>query len=182
MQRLYEDLLDHPLSHKSEMLLHTTFAARHSDRELLGRFLAAVDRRDGAAAAALFADAEDVHAHNSSRASSSSEGEDEKAYNSCMWQTNTLIFGDVIGKAAIQQLIERQLPPNKILQGSAHDAAPSGGCSCRDSGTHTCRGKLYDLKWRQWGRAVPSASSDLPEFLFQLEPYPHPSKPPLLPL
>lgn len=42
--KLYEEFLEAPLSHTSERLLHTSYAARHSERDLLGKFLGAVDR------------------------------------------------------------------------------------------------------------------------------------------
>eukprot|EP00051_Salpingoeca_urceolata_P008069 m.103204 g.103204 ORF g.103204 m.103204 type:complete len:781 (+) comp15563_c1_seq1:123-2465(+) len=54
IQRLYRDFLGAPLSDTAEDLLHTTYAPRHSPRDLVGRFVAAIDRRDGRAAAALF--------------------------------------------------------------------------------------------------------------------------------
>lgn len=54
VQRLYDTDLHAPNSPTAHELLHTSYAPRHSKRELLMRFLDCVDRRDGAAAAALF--------------------------------------------------------------------------------------------------------------------------------
>jgi iron-only hydrogenase group A len=90
VMKLYDDFLGQPLSHKSETLLHTSFSARHGDREILGRFLAAVDARNGARAAALFA-------------------EDKGT-----WCTNTEIFGEVVGRNGIEELINSKLPPIKL--------------------------------------------------------------------
>jgi len=89
VKQLYNELLDHPLSHTSEKLLHTTFSGRYSDRELLGRFLEAVDQRDGKAAAKLFTD----------------DGE---------WCTNTPVFGSVLGHEAIRETINSKLPAKKL--------------------------------------------------------------------
>lgn len=54
VQRLYDTDLHAPNSPAAHELLHTSYASRHSKRDLLMRFLDCVDRRDGAAAAALF--------------------------------------------------------------------------------------------------------------------------------
>ena len=56
VQRLYAEFLGAPLSHTSHKLLHTAYAPRHSERDVLRRFLSAVDARDGAAVAELFAE------------------------------------------------------------------------------------------------------------------------------
>mmetsp|Transcript_12956 Transcript_12956/g.24775 ORF Transcript_12956/g.24775 Transcript_12956/m.24775 type:complete len:602 (-) Transcript_12956:151-1956(-) len=54
VHHLYESFLQNPLSHKSHELLHTSYYPRGSKRELLARFLSAVDARDGKKAAELF--------------------------------------------------------------------------------------------------------------------------------
>lgn len=54
VQALYTLELAAPNSPAAEELLHTHYAARHSERSILMRFLDCVDRRDGAAAARLF--------------------------------------------------------------------------------------------------------------------------------
>ncbi|OIQ91677.1 NADP-reducing hydrogenase subunit HndC [mine drainage metagenome] len=54
VQQLYASGLGAPNSAAAHALLHTSFAARHSPRSLLMRFLDAVDRRDARGAAALF--------------------------------------------------------------------------------------------------------------------------------
>ncbi|MEX1661892.1 [FeFe] hydrogenase, group A [Thioclava sp. 15-R06ZXC-3] len=54
VQALYASELGKPNSPAALELLHTHYAARHSQRSLLMRFLDCVDRRDGAAAASLF--------------------------------------------------------------------------------------------------------------------------------
>lgn len=56
VQQLYDEWLGHPLSEKSEEMLHTTFLPRRSPREKLAMFLEAVDHRNGAKAAELFSD------------------------------------------------------------------------------------------------------------------------------
>jgi NADP-reducing hydrogenase subunit HndD len=90
--RLYDELLEKPLSHTSERLLHTSFAERHSARDLLGKFLGAVDRRDGVAAAALFTSGQES--------------------SSCVWHTNSDL-GDITGRDKIADFIRHTLPPNK---------------------------------------------------------------------
>jgi len=83
--RLYTTELGEPNSSAARALLHTSYAARHSRRLLLMRFLDCVDRRDGAAAAALF------HPNG-------------------VWRTASLC-GDVRGAADIAALINTRLPP-----------------------------------------------------------------------
>ncbi len=83
VQRLYNTFLERPLSHRSELLLHTSYAARNGARDLLARFLGCVDARDGDGAAALCAP--DV-----------------------VWQTNSA-FGELRGRAAVAQLIGARL-------------------------------------------------------------------------
>ena len=87
VQKLYATELDEPNSPKAHALLHTSFAARHSKRLLLMRFLDCVDRRDGKAAAELF--------HHDST-----------------WSTASP-FGDIHGATNIEALINTKLPPRK---------------------------------------------------------------------
>jgi len=54
VKTLYRDFLGNPGSERSQNLLHTNFAERHSPREYLAKFLDAVDARDGGIAASLF--------------------------------------------------------------------------------------------------------------------------------
>ena len=96
VQELYEKYLEEPLSEKSEHLLHTVFAARHSKRELLARFLDAVDRRDGAAAANLF--------HEGTTAEADTQG-------LAVWDTSTEAYGVLKGRDQIKKFIEEILPP-----------------------------------------------------------------------
>jgi len=93
VQQLYKDFLGHPLSEISERLLHTSYAARGSPRDMLGRFLDAVDHRDGAKAASLFAD-------------------------NGMWNTNTPSFGQVEGSVEIVSTITGKLPPIEKVAGT----------------------------------------------------------------
>jgi hypothetical protein len=60
-------------------------------REVLTRFLDAVDSRDGERAAALFVQ----------------DG---------AWDTNTVAYGTVRGRAAVTQLVNERLPPNPLLR------------------------------------------------------------------
>ena len=87
VQKLYANELQAPNSAQAHALLHTSYAARHSERLFLMRFLDAVDRRDGAAAAALFLP------------------------DAC-WSTAS-VFGTVQGAAQIEALINTRLPPRK---------------------------------------------------------------------
>ena len=86
VQKLYDELLGHPLSETSERLLHTSYAARGSERDMLARFLDAVDHRDGETAARLFTD-------------------------DAVWNTHTPMFGSVEGHEGIKSLINSKLPP-----------------------------------------------------------------------
>jgi NADP-reducing hydrogenase subunit HndD len=129
VQQLYTDFLGAPLGETSERLLHTTFSARHSDRELLGRFLDAVDRRDGAAVAALFVadkfpreqvvvnkstgdDGDDAHA-GTQAAIDTEEAEEVAEAAVAVWDTNTSAFGQIQGAKAIAHFIKTCLPPAK---------------------------------------------------------------------
>ena len=85
VKKLYDDMLGHPLSETSERLLHTTYAARGSERDMLSRFLSAVDHRDGATASMLVSD-------------------------NCIWDTQTSVYGAACGKDDIAELIEGRLP------------------------------------------------------------------------
>lgn len=85
VKQLYDDMLGHPLSEASERLLHTTYAARGSERDMLSRFLSAVDHRDGVSAAMLVSD-------------------------DCIWDTQTSMYGAACGKDDIAELIDDRLP------------------------------------------------------------------------
>lgn len=85
VQALYSSELGAPNSPKAHELLHTHYAARHSRRSLLMRFLDCVDRRDGAAAAKLFAP----------------DG---------TWSTGSDV-GDINGAEEIEAFINHTLPP-----------------------------------------------------------------------
>jgi NADH-quinone oxidoreductase subunit G len=93
VQALYATQLEEPNSDRARALLHTSFAARNSKRSLLMRFLDCVDRRDGRAAAGLF------HPDGS-------------------WITASP-FGDVLGVAEIEALIDKRLPPRTYGPGYA---------------------------------------------------------------
>jgi NADP-reducing hydrogenase subunit HndD len=84
VQRLYAAELTEPNSVAARALLHTGYAARHSRRLLLMRFLDCVDRRDAAGAAALF-------------------------HPDGVWSTSSA-FGEVHGSANIAALIATRLP------------------------------------------------------------------------
>jgi NADH-quinone oxidoreductase subunit G len=85
VKQLYKDVFDHPLSEKSEELLHTSYSPRGSERDMLARFLDAVDHRDGHKAASLLA--EDAE-----------------------WNTNTPLYGSVKGREDIASVIDSKLP------------------------------------------------------------------------
>ena len=85
VQQLYKDLLGHPLSETSELLLHTSYAPRGSPRDMLARFLDAVDHRDGEKAASLFTD-------------------------NGIWNTNTPELGHVEGRDDIVAAVASKLP------------------------------------------------------------------------
>ncbi|WGT49315.1 [FeFe] hydrogenase, group A [Thioclava nitratireducens] len=86
VQALYASELGAPNSPTAHHLLHTHYAARHSKRSLLMRFLDCVDRRDGAAAAKLF-------------------------HPDGVWSTASP-FGVLTGADEIAGLIDAKLPPN----------------------------------------------------------------------
>ncbi len=92
VQRLYATELQAPNSPAAHALLHTSYAARHSPRSLLMRFLDAVDRRDAKAAASLF-------------------------HPDGIWSTASPL-GTVQGQANIESLVRTQLPPRRL--GPAH--------------------------------------------------------------
>lgn len=87
VQKLYATHLQHPNSAQAHTLLHTSFAARHSKRSLLMRFLDCVDRRDGPGAARLL-------------------------HPDAFWSTAST-FGDVQGAANIAAFIANRLPPRR---------------------------------------------------------------------
>ena len=87
VQKLYATELKEPNSVEAHRLLHTSYAARNSNRLLLMRFLDYVDRRDGVGAANLFdADA--------------------------LWSTASP-FGDIEGAKNIEEFINTRLPARK---------------------------------------------------------------------
>ena len=85
VKNLYDKMLGSPLSETSERLLHTTYAARGSPRDMLSRFLSAVDHRDGASASMLISD-------------------------DCIWDTHTDVYGAACGRDDVVELIEGKLP------------------------------------------------------------------------
>ncbi len=85
VQALYTLELAAPNSPAAEELLHTHYAARHSERSILMRFLDCVDRRDGAAAARLF-------------------------HPDGVWSTASA-FGEIKGIQEIEAFINFTLPP-----------------------------------------------------------------------
>jgi len=87
VQKLYATELKEPNSAQSHALLHTSYAARNSERLLLMRFLDCVDRRDGSGAASLF-------------------------HPDAVWSTASP-FGDIQGAANIETFINTRLPPRK---------------------------------------------------------------------
>jgi len=87
IQKLYETELKEPNSPQAHALLHTSYAARKSQRLLLMQFLDCVDRRDGSGAASLF-------------------------YPDALWSTASP-FGDIRGVSNIETLINTRLPPRK---------------------------------------------------------------------
>jgi len=88
VQRLYATELQHPNSAAAHKLLHTSYAARHSKRLLLMRFLDSVDRRDTKTIAELF-------------------------HPQALWSTASP-FGDIQGLSNIQSFISTQLPPRQL--------------------------------------------------------------------
>jgi hypothetical protein len=106
VQKLYDDMFDgKPLSHASERMLHTTYAPRGSEREILGRFLSAVDQRDGKEAASLCAD-------------------------NVVWNTNTEMFGAACGRDSVEALIRDKLP--KVVRGCGVEFPRHRLASCTD--------------------------------------------------
>jgi len=87
VQKLYATELKAPNSDEAHALLHTSYAARNSERLLLMRFLDCVDRRDGSGAASLF-------------------------HSDAVWSTASP-FGDVEGASNIETLINTRLQPRK---------------------------------------------------------------------
>lgn len=87
VKTLYASELDQPNSPAAHRLLHTHYAARHTQRSLLMRFLDCVDRRDGAAAARLF-------------------------HTDGIWSTASA-FGEIKGAEKIEEFINFKLPPRK---------------------------------------------------------------------
>lgn len=87
VQKLYATELKAPNSDEAHALLHTSYAARNSERLLLMRFLDCVDRRDGGEAAHLF-------------------------HPDALWSTSSP-FGDIQGAANIEAFINTRLPPRK---------------------------------------------------------------------
>ena len=93
VQKLYATELKEPNSVEAHALLHTSYAARNSNRLLLMRFLDYVDRRDGVGAASLF-------------------------HPDALWSTASP-FGDIEGAANIEAFINTRLPPRKYGPGYA---------------------------------------------------------------
>jgi NADH-quinone oxidoreductase subunit G len=87
VQQLYATQLKEPNSVRARELLHTSYAARHSKRLLLMRFLDAVDRRDARAALKLL-------------------------HPDALWSTASP-FGDIQGASHIEALIKTRLPPRQ---------------------------------------------------------------------
>ena len=87
IQKLYASELKEPNSAEAHALLHTSYAARNSDRLLLMRFLDCVDRRDASGAASLF-------------------------HPDALWSTASP-FGDIKGAANIEVFIGTHLPPRQ---------------------------------------------------------------------
>jgi len=85
VEQLYKDWLGTPLSETSEEYLHAVYAERGSPRNVLMRFLDAVDYRDGMVASHLFAE----------------DG---------VWHTGVEAFGDLKGRDAISSHIKTMLP------------------------------------------------------------------------
>ena len=84
VNKLYETEFKSPNSVQAQALLHTSYAARHSDRLLLMKFLDCVDRRDGNAAAKLF-------------------------HPDAVWSTASP-FGEIQGAQNIENFINTKLP------------------------------------------------------------------------
>lgn len=91
IQKLYATELKEPNSVEAHALLHTSYAARNSNRLLLMQFLDCVDRRDATGAVNLF-------------------------HPDALWSTASP-FGDIEGAANIKALISTRLPPRKYGPG-----------------------------------------------------------------
>jgi len=131
VQALYASELTEPNSPAAHRLLHTHYAARTSERALLMRFLDCVDRRDGAAAARLFA-------HDG------------------VWSTASA-FGDICGAAEIEAFIDTRLPPRQYgAKYAQHHMASASSIDdltvVTPDGTH-CR---FDLEFAPHAAARPS--------------------------
>ncbi|MCK4586104.1 MAG: [FeFe] hydrogenase, group A, partial [Gammaproteobacteria bacterium] len=85
IQKLYATELKEPNSVEAQVLLHTSYAARNSNRLLLMQFLDCVDRRDACAAVNLF-------------------------HPDALWSTASP-FGDIQGAENIEAFIKTRLPP-----------------------------------------------------------------------
>jgi NADH-quinone oxidoreductase subunit G len=92
VQSLYAQGLSHPNSPQAHTLLHTGYAARHSLRSVLMRFLDAVDRRDTGTIAQLF-------------------------HPQALWQTASPL-GDIQGLDHIVALVRDRLPSLSAPGGS----------------------------------------------------------------
>ena len=101
LKELYAHWLDTPLSPTAEHELHTSYAPRRSPRDALARFLDAVDRRDGGAAAALFAP----------------DG---------VWDTADETHGVLRGREAIARFVKDTLPPDPSRLGRHRFARAEG--------------------------------------------------------
>lgn len=93
VQKLYATELKEPNSVEAHALLHTSYAARNSERLLLMQFLDCVDRRDASGVVNLF-------------------------HPDALWSTASP-FGDIEGVANIEALINTRLPPRKYGPGYA---------------------------------------------------------------
>ena len=87
IQKLYATELKEPNSVEAQALLHTSYAARNSERLLLMLFLDCVDRRDASSAVNLF-------------------------HPDALWSTASPL-GDIEGAKNIEALINTRLPPRK---------------------------------------------------------------------
>jgi iron-only hydrogenase group A len=130
VQQLYTTQLKHPNSAEAHRLLHTSFAARHSPRSLLMRFLGCVDRRDGSGAAALL-------------------------HPQATWSTASP-FGDIAGADQIEAFINTRLPPRQ--QGPAQgrhrmaSAADANDLSVITPSGERCRFSLKTTTLHRDGR------------------------------
>jgi len=88
VQQLYVTELKHPNSPQAQALLHTSYAARKSQRLLLMRFLDCVDRRDADGAVELF-------------------------HSEALWSTASP-FGEIKGAVNIGEFINTRLPARKF--------------------------------------------------------------------